>query len=358
VNARPILLSIVMLALTACHTGDENSPSDAREHLDAKLEPRTVHLIVPDIREERPSVDLVGEIRAFDTVQISPEVAGRVASVEVEVGDRVSKDRPLVVIDPRPFELRLRQAEARVSAARADLELARRELERKQDLVSDKTIPQAVFDQAQARHDLAAATLSEAVASRDLADRDLELTTVRAPADGTVTARIVVAGQWTDVGAPLVEIALGRRVKVVARVPSHWVTALQGLEGFDFTVQPGESPRRALLYSIDPVVSETSRSFEVVGVAPAAGLKPGLFANIRLDSPETVRTLWIPASALLTSDTPKVYQPRDGRIAVKRVQTGRRADGMIEIVEGLEEGEAVISDVAGLSRDLPVEVVE
>ena len=349
---------ILTLGLSACHPGGSEDPAAARETLDRNLEPRKVTEIVPEVREERPSVALVGEIRAFDTVRISSEVAGRVERVDVEVGDKVSKGQPLLSVDRRTFELRLRQAEARIQAAKADLELARRELERKEDLVSDKTIPQAAFDQAQARHDLAAAALLEAVASRDLAQHDYEVSVIRAPAAGAVTGRTVVAGQWADVGQDLMEIALGAKVKIVARVPSHWVMALQGLDGFDFTIGSNQPPRRARLYSIDPVVQEASRSFEVVGTASADGLKPGMFTNVTLEAPEVVQTLWLPVSAILTSDTPKVYMAQNGRIAVRRIQTGLRDDGMIEVVSGLDEGERVIADVAGLSRDLPVQVEE
>ena len=161
-------------------------------------------------------------------------------------------------------------------------------------------------------------------------------------------------------GEPLLVASVdgvGTKVKIVARVPSHWVGALQGLDGFDFTIDPHQPPRRAKLYSIDPVVQEASRSFEVIGTAPAEGLKPGMFANVTLESPEIVQSLWLPVAAILTSDTPKVYMALDGRIAVRRIQTGLRDDGMIEVVSGIAEGERVISDVAGLSRDLPVEVV-
>lgn len=355
---RPIQLALILtLGLVACHPGGSEDPATARESLDRNLEPRKVNEIKPEVREDRLSVALVGEVRAFDTVTISSEVAGRVEKVNVEVGDSVSKEQPLLSMDRKTFELRLRQADARVRAAKADLELARRELERKADLVSDNTIPQATFDQAQARRDLAAAALLEAVASRDLADHDHEVSIIRAPAAGAVTGRSVVAGQWADVGQSLMEMAVGAKVKIVARVPSHWVMTLQGIESFDFTVAPGEPPRRANLYSIDPVVQEASRSFEVVGTAPADGLKPGMFANINLQAPEVSQSLWLPVPAVMTSDTPKVLQVVDGKVAIKRIQTGLRNDGMIEIVSGLKAGESVISDVAGLSRDLPVEVV-
>ncbi len=349
--------SLLALAVAACHPGGGTDPAAARAEVEANLAPRQVELVRPEVRDEHRRVTLVGTVRADDTVMVATEVAGKVERVMVRVGDRVSAGAPLVEMDGTTFRLRRDQAAAELAATRAELALATRELERKVDLLSDRTIPQAAFDQAQAAHDLAAARVAAAEATLGLAERELEHSVVRAPEAGAIAARQVVAGQWADVGTGLVEIALGSRVKVAASVPSQWVPYLAGLESFDFTVRPGEAPRSARLYSMAPVVSEASRSFEIVGTAPADGLKPGLFATVELTSPEPVRSLWLPATAVVASDTPRLLEAVDGRVEVLRVQTGRRDDGMVEIVSGLQEGRPVIREVAGLSRGLPVTVV-
>jgi membrane fusion protein (multidrug efflux system) len=354
-----IVLLLPVLVLTACHGGGDGPDVDAiRSTVETTLEPRDVTLFDVEVREERQQVSLVGEVRAFDTVTIAAEVSGRIEAVEVEIGDRVNAGQTLVQIDRDTYRLRLEAAQADLAAARAELELAERDLERKRDLRSDNTIPQAAFDQAKASYDLATARVAAATSAVELARTDAERSTVTAPADGAVTARMAVRGGWTDVGMGLVELATGDQVKVAARVPSHWVPYLQNLAGFDFTVRPDDPPRHAKLYSVDPVISEASRSFEVVGTAPAAGLKPGLFANITLTSPEAVTTLWIPRSAVVASDTPRVLFAVDGVAEPRAVQTGRRDNGMVEVTTGLQPGERIITDVAGLSRGLPVNVME
>ncbi len=350
--------ALTALVLHGCHGATGEDPAVARERVEQNLAPREIRLISPEAREEHRTVSLVGEIRPFDTVTISTEVAGLVEEVLVEVGDRVVAGQPLVQIDRATFRLRSEQAAAELDAARADLELASRELERKRDLLSDRTIPQAAFDQATATFDLARARVAAAEATLGLAERDFAKSIIRAPAAGAVTVRHAVIGQWADVGFGMVDLALGDRVKIAARVPSSWAASLQGLEGFDFTVRPDEPLRRAKLYSVDPVIEESSRSFDVVGTAPGAGLKPGLFANVHLTSPESMRSLWVPATAVMASDTPRLLVVESGRAEVLKIQTGRRDDGMIEVVSGLEEGQPVIQDVAGLTRGLPVTVVE
>ena len=352
---------LLTLALAGCHGGGGGEgPEEAAAAREAALAPRDVRLVAAEVEEDRPFLELVGEVRAFDTVSVSPEVAGTTDTVKVEVGDRVRAGQPLAEVDRSTFKIYLQQAEANLAAAQADLELADKGLERKRDLLSDETIAQATYDQAKAGYDLAAARVLGAEAARDLAMRDWEKSVVRAPAAGSITKRHVVAGQWNDVGQTIFELAIGDTVKVAARVPASWAPRLSGLDGFDFTVGASPTVHKARLYSVDPVVSEASRSFEVVGVAAntAGTLRPGMFANVVLESPEAVRSLWLPVSAIATSDMSQVMMVEDGAITVHRIQVGRRVDGRMEIVGGLADDQPVVADVSGLHRGAKVRIVE
>jgi membrane fusion protein (multidrug efflux system) len=344
--------------LAGCHGSNGEDPAAAAEELERVLAPREVRLISPEVREEHPSVQLVGEIRAFDTVTISSEVGGRVDRVLVEVGDRVAAGSPLVEVDRQTFKIYREQAAANFAAARADVELAAKELERKKDLRSDETIPQSTLDQAQAAFDLAAARAAAASAALDLAERNYERSVIRAPSAGAVTQRMVAAGQWADVGAGLLNLAVGDTIKVSARVPEAWAPELSGLEEFTFTVGVSEKVRTAKLYSMQPVVEHASRSFEIVGTAANDGtIKPGMFANVKLESPAVEQSLWLPASAVATSDLSQVLIVVDGTIDYRKVRVGRRDDGLVEIVDGLAPDQQVIADVSGLSRGLPVTII-
>jgi multidrug efflux pump subunit AcrA (membrane-fusion protein) len=82
-----------------------------------------------------------------------------------------------------------------------------------------------------------------------------------------------------------------------------------------------------------------------------------MFANVKLTSPDSRRTLWLPSSAVATSDLPQVLMVEDDHVVYRKVQIGRRDNGTLEIVSGLDEGEQVIKNVAGLTRGLPVKVI-
>jgi RND family efflux transporter MFP subunit len=355
-----MIIPVLAQILIACHPGGGDDVAAAAAAREAALAPREVRLVTAEVREERPMLQLVGEVRPFDSIAVSPEVSGRVDAVHAEVGDRVRRDQPLAEVDRSTYKIYLQQAEAELAAARADLDLATKGLERKRDLLSDETIAQATFDQAKAGYDLAVARVSAAEAASSLARRNWERSNVRSPAGGSITERMVVAGQWTDVGQPMFRLAVGDTVKVAARVPASWAPRLTGLDGFEFSAGGSEQLRRASLYSVDPVVNESSRSFEVVGLADNTDgtLRPGMFANISLAAPETARSLWLPVSAVATSDMSQVMMVEDGTITVHRVQVGRRMDGQIEIVGGLAEDQPVVADVSGLNRGARVRIVD
>ncbi len=350
---------LAVVAMTACHPASGTDPDVATAKLEQALAPPEVRLVVPEVEEWQPTLRLVGEVRPFEQVTLSTEVVGVVDRVLVEVGDRVAAGQPLVEVDRTTFALRLAQAEANLAATEAELALTVKELERKRDLVSDQTIAQAVFDQAEAANALAKARLGAAAAARDLARRDWERSVVRAPAAGMIAKRHAAAGQWADLNQMLLELAVGAELKVAAQVPESWLPNLAGLDGFDFSVGANVTVHRARLFSIEPVVSQASRSFEVVGTARVGdgSVRPGMFANVTLVAPTAQRSLWVPATAVATSDTPQVLLVENGVIVVRRVQTGRRVDGRVEVVAGLEPSEAVVTAVAGLGRGVAVTVV-
>ncbi len=351
------LLSLAVLA-AACGGGGTDTPEVARKVREKALAPRPVRLTTPEVREEHPTLELVGQLRSDELVTVSAEVAGRIDAVLVDVGDSVTKGQPLAKIDRSTWKVRLEQAEAELGSAVANLALAEKELRRKRDLLSDKTISQAAFDKVQAQYDLAVAAVKKAQAANDLATRNWERSLVRAPSAGKVARRDVSPGEWTDLGEPIVELSTGQDLKVSARVPERFVSTFKGIQSFTFTVGE-EGPRlTARIFSIEPVVEGSSRSFEITGRTknPGGKYRPGMFAKVRLEAPTVQRSLWLPRTAVIASDMPEIMLVEDGKTVVRKVQTGRRQHGKVEIISGLRPDEQVIADVAGLARGIPVKV--
>jgi RND family efflux transporter MFP subunit len=138
-----------------------------------------------------------GRVRA-DIVQVSPDVSALVTEVRVRNNQAVSKDDVLFVLDRPRFELALRQAEASVTAAAVALAQAKRENERNRNLADLATTEQV--EEGQSKVDQLAAQLSSARVQRDLAQLNLERTTVRAPVNGIVTNVELRPGDYATAG--------------------------------------------------------------------------------------------------------------------------------------------------------------
>jgi len=358
---RQLSVSLLSLALVAAACGGRgtDTPEIARAVREKALAPRPVRLITPEVREEHATLDLVGQLKSDELVAVPAEVEGRVDKVLVNVGDVVRKNQPLAEIDRSTWKNRLEQAEAELGSAVADLSLAEKELNRKKDLLSDKTISQAAFDRAQAQYDLAVAAVKKAQAAQDLATRNWERSVVRAPSAGKVARRDVDPGEWADVGNPIVELSTGRGLKVSARVPERFASTFRGIQSFTFTVGEKGPSMTAKIFSIEPVVEGSSRSYEITGRAknPGGRYRPGMFAKVHLEAPSVKRSLWLPRTAVVASDMPEIMLVEGGTTAIRKVQTGRRQGGKVEVVSGLSANEKVIADVAGLARGIPVKIV-
>ena len=138
-----------------------------------------------------------GRVRA-DIVQVSPDVSGLVTEVRVKNNQNVNKDDVLFVLDRPRFELALRQAEASVAAAAVALAQAKRENERNRNLKDLATTEQV--EEGQSKVDQLTAQLNSARVQRDLAQLNLDRTTVRAPVNGIVTNVDLQPGDYASAG--------------------------------------------------------------------------------------------------------------------------------------------------------------
>jgi RND family efflux transporter MFP subunit len=138
-----------------------------------------------------------GRVRA-DIVQISPDLNALVTEVRVKNNQTVDKDDVLFVLDRPRFELALRQAEALVAADAVALAQAKRESERNRNLRDLATTEQV--EEGQAKVDQLAAQLNSARVQRDLAQLNLDRTTIRAPVNGIVTNVELRPGDYASAG--------------------------------------------------------------------------------------------------------------------------------------------------------------
>ncbi|WP_420476417.1 efflux RND transporter periplasmic adaptor subunit [Noviherbaspirillum sp. ST9] len=295
-------------------------------------------------------INAVGSIRSNEAVVIRPEVSGRIAKLNFSDGQQVKKGQLLIA-----FDSTVNQAE--VQQAKAELGIARANFERTVDLAKQKFISERARDESQANVQVLEAKLA-------LAEARLSKLEIRAPFSGIVGIRTVSVGDYVKDGTDLVNLEDISSVKVDFRVPERYVDQVQKGQGIEVLVDalPGR-PFRARVDAIDPQVDSSGRSALLRGRIdnPEGKLKPGMFARVRLILAERDNAMVVPEEAIVPQGNKvTVWKVVDGKATRTEVKTGLRRAAKVEIVEGLQPGDTVVT--AGqirLSKDgTPVRIAQ
>lgn len=162
--------------------------------------PPTVTVSQPVQRNVTDYLEFTGTTQAVETVEIRARVSGFLQSVHFEAGTDVKKGDLLYVIDPRPFQAQVNQAQADLSRKRAELELARANYQRTETLYRQQAAPEVDFIQAKAARDTAQANVAAAQAVLDQTKLDLSFTRIHAPIDGRIGRNLVSEGNLVGAG--------------------------------------------------------------------------------------------------------------------------------------------------------------
>jgi membrane fusion protein (multidrug efflux system) len=304
-----------------------------------------VELKPTTVKEE---LQAVGALRSNESVMLRPEVAGRIAAINFRDGQPVKKGQVLVALDATLNE-------AEVAQARAELELARNNLKRTEDLARKSFVSDSAQEQAAANVEVLAAKLK-------LAEARLAKMRVTAPFDGVVGIRSVSVGDYVRDGADLVNIEDIAQLKVDFRLPERYFTQLRTGQAVEVVADalPG-SRYRGTIDAINPRVDANGRSLEVrARLTNSDGrLRPGMFARVRVIVGERPAALMVPEEAIVPlGDDFFVYTVADGKAKRVRVKLGVRRDAMVELLEGVKAGDLVVTAGMRVSRDgQPVRVV-
>lgn len=334
------------------------------------------HVIVEPRFQTQP---VVGRLVARQSSVVAAQVVGAVASVYVEIGDRVAAGQLLAELDVRRIELNLQLAraelaerEARLIATEATVSLYSHELSRMEGLRGSAAFSQARFEDAVAEVNRSVGERSEAEASVararaaiERAEIDREDAAIRAPISGVVTDRDIYVGEHVDVGDPVLTLVNDRDLEIEAAVPAGLVVGLyEGREveailddgtGFAATTRaliPLEDTRtRTRLVRMTPQFPETDR--------PLAA-DQSVVVSIPIGVPTDVVTVHkdaIVSDPVVTGQVdPVVFQVVDGAAAMTPVELGPAIGDRFEVIAGLAAGDiVVVRGNEGLYHTQPVQ---
>ena len=306
--------------------------------------PPSVEAAKVEIMKLTDDTQAVGSLRSRQGVVVRPEVSGRITQLNFKDGDRVRKGQLLVQLDD---QLQL----AQVQQSQAELSIARANHQRNQELVAQNFISKRSVEESAANLEVAQAklALSRATAAR---------LKVMAPFDGMVGIRTANVGDYLKDGADVVNIEDIDAVFVDFRLPERFQNKVKRGQtaGVSLDALPG-AKFVAFVQAVDPLIDTNGRS---VGVRACIDnrqlrLRPGMFARVTAVFGERDQAKVVPEEAIVPQgQRVVVYKVVDGKnkdekIAQRvEVKVGIRRPGRVEILEGVEEGDVIVT--AGQQR--------
>lgn len=395
---RCLVLVIAMFIATGCGSDYPATGAPPRAEREAAT-PRLVHVIPAAQDTVARGTVVTGTLAAEDQVVLSFKVNGRLSEIAVDLGSRVHKGQIIAQLDPTDFRLRVRQAEAALQQGRARLGLspdgaddrvdpehtplvrqahamldeARRSRDRMVTLWERQLIARAELDAATATLQVAEGRYGDAieeVRNRQavLAERRSELAIARqqlldselkVPLDGAVRQRHASAGEYLAAGSPIVTVVRIHPLRLRLAVPERVAAEVRIGQLVSVKVEGDRAVYRGQVARLSPAISEEDRTLLVEAEVPNehGQLRPGAFAEAEIVTAAEERAVFVPASSIVTfAGIEKVMTVRDGLSVETRVQTGRRIEDRVEIVEGLKPEALVVVEPGNLVGGQPVTV--
>ncbi len=314
-------------------------------------------------RESLPlNLSVEGTVEAINQAMISAQTSGTINKINYDINDFVEKGAVLLEFEGVQNRAALAQARAGTGMAKAMLNEANNEYKRVKRLFDKKLMAASQLDKARAARNTAVAQLRSAKAGVSAAADQAGDTVVRAPFSGYVIKRHVQLGESANPGQPLFSGVALDELRVLANIPQSHFEAIQARQQAHIEVgRPGAEPRRleVMEMTLFPYAEQGTRQ---VGVRlmlkkGVEGILPGMLVKAVFDIGEKAR-LVVPKQAIFQrSEVSGVYVLKDDKISLRQVRLGDAFDeDKMEILAGLNEGEAVMLDIVAGGQKLQAQL--
>lgn len=341
-------------------------------------QPAIVHV---DKTREVPmtqTMPVLGRLVALRSGDVAARIAGSVAEVRVQVGDRVEEGQSIarfedekLKADLQVAEGELAVAEAELGTARAEADLAEQAVRRLAGLRRSAAFNQANFEDAQLQQKAALAKVVRAEANRDVKQAalersklDLAYAEIKAPYDGVVLQRLTESGAYLNIGQPIVRLIGAKQLEAEADIPATWLSGLQA--GQSYGLQLGDGPElqgtlRAILPAENSLTRTRTARFSVAFGDEDLRLAEGQSITVHVPTGAERQVLTVHKDAILKQMGNSIVYVvgEDQKAQLRPVQLGEAVNGRFEVLSGLKAGEqAVIRGNERLQPGAPVKIEE
>jgi membrane fusion protein, multidrug efflux system len=299
-------------------------------------------------------LDEIGKSGAFESVTVTPQVAGRILERHFQDGAELKKDQLLFTVDPRPYQAQLDVASAELAQSKAALDLANTQLKMYASISDTRAVSQLDFETKKNTVALDEAQMQAAQAAVENAQLNLDYCYIHSPIDGRAGARLVDAGNVvqanttgllliqrldpiyadftiTERDIPEVQRQMSRgTLKTLVRLPSD----------------PQNSSRAGMLTFLDNAVQNATGTVNLRATVsnPDQHFWPGQFVNVTLILATDKGAVLIPnQAAQISQQGAFVYVVKpDDTIELRQVTLGQRQGDDVVVTQGLADGERTV----------------
>jgi membrane fusion protein (multidrug efflux system) len=330
------LLMLAVVAAACGRTSEAEAPAQTAATTPNAIPVTTAPAAARDVER---TVSVVGTLAANEQTELASEAEGQVMSIDADLGDRVKKGQILAAVRSDVLEAQCREADANLAKAAADEHRAKPL--RDQGIISPQEY-EKVRTEAEVEK-----------ARRDRLRIQLERASIRAPFDGSVSARLVNLGDYVRAGSVTFRLVQDDPLKFRGEVPERDVPALQAGQEVRISVDP--YPGETFVGHLSRVGSAsdpTARALAFEALVPNADhrIRPGFFGHGDVVVRHDEHAVAVPRSAITTfAGVTKVFVVDGGVAREKPVTVGvDLGDGWVEILQGITRGQVVVT--SGLSR--------
>jgi len=363
-KARLVPLMMVSVIFFSWLIGCRQTAVDEKQ-ASAEVAPNPVRVISVAREEISEKLTYTGIIEAWQQVNVTPEIAGKVARIYVNEGDLVQKGQLLAELDTRALDLQLKQAEAALAVAEANRADAQRNFERMKRLIAEKAVSEQQYEKIKLAYDTAEAQWKQAQASLNLVRHNLEVSKMKAPFSGVVASRNADVG---DVINPMMGgfspnsgvLTLIDYCKVKIKIEVSQSDIVRIKKKQRAYVRIDTYPQRQFAGEV-AIVNQTadplSRKFrvEVWASNPELLLKPNTFCQVIIEVNTHPEAIVVPQEAVV--EDKYVFVIESGVAHRREVQLGLQNTEKVEILSGLQPGELVVVEgTLGLADGAKVKI--
>lgn len=359
-SAGTLSLILLLLLLPSCR--GKKSEQDTQKPAVPVAVGKAVQKTVP------VQVRAIGNVEAYSTVGVKPQVGGVLTKVHFEEGQYVMERELLFTIDPRPYETALKQAQANLSRDMAQMDYALQQAHRYEELVRKGYVARSDFDQIRSNADALDAVVRADKAAVETAGLQLSYCYIYSPFTGRTGSLLAHQGDMMKANPdnPMVVINQVQPIYVTFSVPEQFLPEIKKymaagpLKVEAFISQEERSPVQGTVTFIDNAVDTTTGTIKLKGTFTNedSRLWPGQFVNAIITLTTRPNAVVVPSEAVQTGQSGEYIfvVNSDSTVESRSVVTGQTLEGETVLEKGVQPGETVVTD--GQMRLIPGARVE